>query len=194
MTQTADSPGLYGSPAVKHVTTVLILGSLLVILAGGLLLVFGQVSGVEFSPDEVCHRSFHVYRVGGVEIGPRTTSRWQTDLERYLQQRGLVTPSPYRQARWHLVHERRRGRALTTGKAAQMCRELECFTGESATWVAWSRQHPDIAAKLWPEVIAMARETEYDRVADALLAAELAESPEQFDKLLREFAQAPPGR
>ncbi len=163
------------------------------IIGGGLLLALGvfmarhgAVSGVEFSPDLVSHRNYHYYAVFGVRVWPKQTRQWRTDLEQYLHRRNLVPPTDVG-PRWHPVLESRQGKPDRFGRAQPMCVELKCLAGRSGEWVTWSKQHPELAAKLWPRVVQLARAERYDQIRNAVLAARLAEKDGRFEAHYREF-------
>ncbi len=172
---------------IRKLTWLIVIPGVLLLVGGAYVCMRGTVQGVQFSPDLVSHRSFHYYELFGVQVWPTRTREWRSALEEFLHAEGLVPPSSG-EPRWHRVTSRRANGTDWNGPALAACSELGCLDAESERWVQWSTTHPELAAKVWPRVIALAREEQYDKISNAMLAAKLAEKDGNFEKYYREFA------
>lgn len=140
----------------------------LLLVASWLAISSGTVSGIQFSPDTFEHRSFRYYVVGGIQITTTKTEVCRTDFERYLADKGFLNTEDAFEPRWLLVKGSAPGVRGWHGEAKWLCFALGCFNGESQAWVSWSRDNPEQAAQLWPQVIALAREEEFGEAYELL--------------------------
>ncbi len=124
----------------------------------------GLASAVEFSPDRFCHRSFRYYVRGGLQVWPATTTEWYSPVDRYVHDSGFVSAA-FGEPRWHLSKGFAPGVRGWHGQARRMYREIGCWAG-SDRWVIWSKEHPELAKILWPQVTTWAQNERYTEIAD----------------------------
>jgi hypothetical protein len=149
--------------------TVLVTGGALAVIAFAVLIVLpyfelsGVVSGVEFSPDRFCHRSFRYFSVFGVQVSPTRTREWRSRIDEYLHANGFVQPSVRTSARWCLVKGFAPGVRGWHGGAKDACQALGCWGGNDK-WIEWSDEHPELANVLWPQVVSWMQEEKFVEV------------------------------
>lgn len=169
---------------------VIVAGASLGLTTAALLatLLFGLIGGEEFCPDSFSRRSFHYYEVPllGLQISPLNRDDQSSDLERYLVQRGYVTPVTGGPATWHLVYGTRSGVVNSRGDAAILCTYLDARDEDhNLVWKAWTEQHAAAAKVLWPLVAQVARRQLYLFVPELFDLARHATTPDALDRQLR---------
>jgi hypothetical protein len=136
--------------------------AIVILIAGWFIGPSGTATGVEFSPDLFRHRSFRQHQWCGVAYS-KETEEWQSAIDDYLHAEGFVTASSHK-ARWHFVKGFAPGVRGWHGPAKHMCQAVGCFSGDDR-WVQWSKDHPELAKVLWPQVVAWARNEDYTTIA-----------------------------
>lgn len=158
---------------VRVVIAVAALGVFALVATVSVLL-FGEVAGVEFSPDTFARRRFQYYelpllryRIGGV---------YHEDITGPLEKRlrgdeQLLPPSQRQGQRWDLVGMSRGG-TIYEDDAQIVCRYFNTDDGTGPRWLRWNRQHPELAKILWPAVAQACRADLYIFVPRLLATAE----------------------
>lgn len=129
----------------------------------------GRVTGVEYSPDLLCHRSFRYWAVCGCQVSLKETEAWRSDLDQFFLDEGYVGSEAKRPARWWFSKGFAPGVRGWHGKAKHTCFSLGCFSDRDREWVDWSRQKPNLAEALWPTVITWIREERVDDIIQLLI-------------------------
>lgn len=159
-------------------------GGILVAFLSGVVMIFGWVSGVEFSPTHFEARQFSFLEIPLVQlqISAIRRDRITPDLNSYLATSSLITRPATPPDTWHLVELRRWALAPVDGEAKHLTRCLDYQTpggsGSGSFWKAWSQQHPEAAGILWPRVQGLACKGQYALIPEVLrIAALRAASP-----------------
>ena len=128
-----------------------------------LTLMFGRVSGEEFSPTDFERRSFHYYElpIVGVQVWPLKRFDIDSDLHDHLQLKQLL-PKSTDEPRWDLVRGYRGNTTVEKGDAAFLCDYLDLrnYQGENV-WLAWTQAHPQFAQAFWPRIHHLAQQELY---------------------------------
>lgn len=165
----------------RRLQIVLIVGAIAVSLAAlsWFLGLSGTVYGVEFSPDRFSHRSFRYYQWCGIQITPKQSREWRSEVDDYIHEHGFVANVDRPDPRWHLVKGFAPGVRGWHGNAKLMCQSVGCWGGNDE-WVTWSEDHPDLAKIIWPQVVVWARNEQYYVIMTLFRFTELenATSPE----------------
>lgn len=148
----------------------------------------GLVSGVEFSPERFSHRSFRYYQWCGIPITPRQTHEWRTPTDEYLHQQQLVPDTENVTTHWDFVKGSAPGVRGWHGRAKSMCQSIGCWNGDDQ-WLTWSKQNPELAEVVWPQVISWARDRRYDEIQGLFRFMEL-ESATSLEEVQLKFQQA----
>jgi len=174
----------------------LILCSVFLVLVVGYLLLGDDEAAVEFSPDKFCHRSVSYIHFFGMRLGPFDIEEWQTSLERYLHDAGLVPPSPQDPARWHYVRGNRRRARGPIGQAYWKCVSMGCHRRSDRSLVEWSEENPRLAEVLWPKVVSLARDERYRALSELFPEVTLEElagtTPEELLAFIASVEAASP--
>jgi len=149
----------------------------------------GTVHGVEFSPDRFCHRSFRYHLWCGIQITPKETHQWRSDLEEYLHEQGFVSSADAPNPRWLLVKGFKPFVRGWFGEAKFLCQAVDCYGGGSNRWVTWSKDHPELAKVLWPQVVRWARNDQYAEIGSLILLIDL-EGVASAEDLRKKIKQA----
>jgi hypothetical protein len=85
-------------------------------------------------------------------------------LLKYWIEEGYFTPPPHPPKRWDVLTGWRSGRKGSWhGEASGFWYTGLCYSdAEQGDWIAWSRKHPQLAKRLWPEVVRLLKEAKYD--------------------------------
>lgn len=179
------------TPKRRRLRVVLIAGAITVSLTvlGWFLGPSGTVYGIEFSPDRFSHRSFRYYQWCGIQITPRQTHEWRSEVDDYIHEYGFASSVDVPQPRWHFVKGFAPGVRGWHGNAKYMCQSVGCWGGNDE-WVKWSTDHPDLASIIWPQVVEWARNEQYYEIMTLFRFTELenAASPEDVQGKI-EFAK-----
>jgi len=136
---------------------------------GLVLMMFGTVSGTEFSPTHFESRQFTVREIPWlkIQISPirRTTSQSRT--ARYLIAQSLIKPTPGPPKDWHLVKLSRAGMMESEADPKLLTDHLELslYNQSNSTnneyWLDWSTKEPAKAKVLWPVIQKLAKRELY---------------------------------
>ncbi|WP_372366360.1 hypothetical protein [Candidatus Uabimicrobium sp. HlEnr_7] len=119
---------------------------------------FGEVSGVEFSPDLFMHRTFRYFALFGIQIGTKDFKVWRNDFEVFLLKNNYIPPIKQDKARWYMVKDYCSWRGFHKGIARGICQELECHGSlNNDRWIKWSKENPERAKIFWPAFISASR-------------------------------------
>lgn len=152
-------------------------------LGFGILLSTSSINGEEFSPITFQKRSFSYsrlpwtkIRIAKTALGPPIATA-PTDVLKHL-------PTLGQSVVWHVATLRTWNDE--THPASILVDSLEQRNADGANaWGAWSFDHPQSAAILWPMVQQVALQSLYSCIPEMLRAAESSTSPEQLE--LRSF-------
>lgn len=146
-------------------------------------LFFFRCDGYEFSPDRFVRREFSFYRVPGIglRVSPIFRKPATGDLETY------IVSQPYFKARlteqeprWD-VAEFHNFRTAWQGDAIFLCQLLdETDSDGKLEWLPWSRNHAELAALLWPDVVDLARDDLYVLIPELMSLARGATDPDDY--------------
>jgi tetratricopeptide (TPR) repeat protein len=77
------------------------------------------------------------------------------------------------------------GRLHRRGDASILVQYLDATNSDDElVWLKWTKDHPDLASKLWPAVASVARQKLYIFVPDLIAATGRATDPDRFAKQL----------
>ena len=154
----------------QYLCGILLLAVAAVVLVGFFIDSTGVASGVEWSPELFRHRSFRYFQFAGIQVAPKQTDEWASDLEEYLHAERLIPKCSPDEITWEFVRGHAPGVRGWGGDAKLLCKGMGCWGRDSAKeWVEWSRCHPELAKALWPEIVQRARRHQYFEVYAALL-------------------------
>ncbi len=131
-----------------------------------LVLTFGQVSGVEFSPGRFERRTYFFYQlpIVQVQIMPAWRSIRQEPAESYLTTRKLVRRDAS-STRWDVISVRTSDPTGQVGEAQALTRYLDQLdANQDAVWVKWSDSHPKAARHFWTAVQGAAKQRAYELI------------------------------
>ncbi len=145
-------------------------------------LLFGVVSGEEFTPDTFSRRSYHYVELPWLRIplSPVRRREHRSELEQLLvdQQYVAVSGPPYR---WDLVLAQRGGTMWREGDARILCIYLDARDPyDSLYGLDWTRANPALARLFWPQIASLARRELYLYMPELFVLAQTATDPEQF--------------
>lgn len=139
----------------------------------------GNVSGVEFSPDDFSQRSFSYTRLPWL--------KWTVSGKRYqelqpkidLVGEGLITPQPVKN--WHLVSEDQQTKQPAESDARFLVDLLDLYCPQdfSNVWLKWNEKYPDLAKVFWPIIAELARDELYLAIPEFIEMALNVERQEQ---------------
>jgi hypothetical protein len=161
-----------------YVAIVVLAGAGLLVIAT---LIFGEVSGTEFSPESLETRTFTYYEIPGIrrQISPVRRNVTVGEVERQIQRQNLVTLQP--SSRWDLATADRWNEQLDPRGASILLHYFRARTdvGHSNReyWGDWTVTHASLAAVLWPEVVQLARRRLYLLIPDVMEVARRAANP-----------------
>ena len=141
--------------------TLLVCGGIFIL--GCLLGSTGSVSGVEFSPDRISHRSFQYFAWCGIPVTPKVTREWRSPTDEFLHAHGFAPNADVANPRWHFVKGMAPGVRGWSGEAKPMCKAIGCWS-RSDEWIKWSEANPELAQAVWPQVVEWARDRRYHEV------------------------------
>jgi hypothetical protein len=124
----------------------------------------GVVSGVEFSPDLMKHRSFRYFEVLGIQVSPTQHRVWRSSIDEYLVSNGYAVEVSTESPRWRFVKGFRPRVRGWHGHAKYSCQALGCWNDDDQ-WIKWSIANPELAAVLWPQVVQWLREEKDSEVS-----------------------------
>lgn len=166
---------------------------LFLLFLGLVTLIFGRVSGEEFTPHGFQRRSFHYYELPIVHLQVWPMKRFDAtgDLEAALIKQKLLPPSAAttpKDPRWDLVQGFRGAQLVQQGDAQILMRYLDAHDSASnLLWLEWSNDKPELAKILWPVVARLAEEELYLFLPDVFELAHGATDPDALKKSLDEL-------
>jgi hypothetical protein len=129
------------------------------------LLLFGSVTGTEFSPTHFETRHFMVSEIPWlqIQISPIRRVSLQSSTARYLVAKSLIKPPPNAPQTWHLVELTRGGLNQSLADAKLLTQQLELVTDDPSAsgtndeyWRTWSEREPEKAKVFWPVIQTLA--------------------------------------
>ncbi len=124
-----------------------------------LILVFGSVEGVEFSPTHFETRAFSVYEIPvlKIQISPiRREPAQQSSTAKFLFAQSYLQKPAGAPVDWHLAELSRSGMGTFEADAHLLTQPLDFDTWHTSTknglWEEWSRKNPSLATVLWPTI------------------------------------------
>ena len=167
-----------------------------VLFLGFLILVFGQVRGLEFSPTHFETRAFSVYEIPilKIQISPiHRQSATQSSTVTYLFAQSYLQKPKGAPFDWHLAELSRSGLGAFEADAHLLTEQLDLHTwqnsSQSSHWVEWSTKSPALAKVLWPTIQRLAKRELYILMPQifeyALSATSDVELQKQIDDYLR---------
>ncbi len=167
-----------------------VIGLVALLGAALLILVFGMVHGEEFSPSGFRRRSFTYYEIPllGGQISPVFREARDGLLSKHLQRHELI-PISREADRWDVVYRTSMSRAREHGAAYTLCAYLDMQDEQrNPRWLVWTKDHPELAKVLWPEIAALAADQVYFAVPEMMECASLVTSPDQLRSELKTIA------
>lgn len=139
-------------------------GLLVAAFFGGLIMIFGRVSGEEFAPSEFKRRTFSYYEIPivGIQVWPVKRFDVTGDVETDLVTNKIITPKTPKDPRWDLVLGYRGSTQVADGDANILVRYLDRLDGKGGrTWQTWTTDKPKLAKIFWPAIAKLAEEELY---------------------------------
>lgn len=186
------------SGRVWRVFAVTLVCSGVAVMLGLVILLFGSVSGTEFSPTHFETRRFSVREIPWlqIQISPIHRSSLPSATTRYLIAQSLIHPVSGPPKEWHLVELTRGGIRQSEADAKLLTDQLELVAYPRQTssqsnefWHDWSIDQPAKAKVLWPAVQKLAVRELYILIprlfSSAVDAADEAVLQQAIDEYLR---------
>lgn len=160
-----------------------------------LVLIFGLVSGEEFSPEAFVRREYRFYQIPlvGLQITPIERNVITNSLERKI---GRIPPAEIVDmsdpaVHWDVVTSLKMNRGEWAGEAKILCDYLELKDAQDKlVWLDWTNAHEEMADVLWPMIASVAKARFYFLVPELLRLAESAgvsDDPAQDAENLRDL-------
>ncbi len=165
----------------------LLIGLAIVAVGSTAVYLFGQVEGIEFSPNEFRYRNFQYVQIPWirVQVWPIVRSDSSPGLSDYLHGEKQILPTSISQpGRWDLVRISRNGR-VGRGDADLLYRAL-ARRDESGSffWLKWTQSNESSARRLWPEVQRLAERELYFLIPELMELATSQADPERLPVVL----------
>lgn len=174
----------------------LILGSLALILFGGLgfgfVQIFGRVYGTELCAETLERRSFTFLEIPliGYQIQATTHVDVSGSLEKYLATQKLVPATPAAKKTWHVIQIARGVTGVRHGEPQILCRYLDARDSESeVAWLTWTKDNPKLAPYVWQAVCTLALAGEYTAIPDLLEVTQGATDPVALQAKIKRVVQ-----
>lgn len=168
----------------------LLLALLAVAFLGGMTMIFGRVSGEEFSPHDFKRRTFSYYEIPvvGLQVWPVKRFDATGDVETELVAKKIIVPTTPKEPRWDLVAGYRGTAQVADGDARILCHYLDRPDDQgSRTWLKWTTDKPKLAKVLWPWIAKLAEQELYLFMPDVF---ELAMGATESDEGVKAFEQS----
>ena len=151
--------------AIPYLVFTLIVFAVLVLMT----LIFGQVSGEEFSPDTFERRRFHYFQIPIVRF--QVTGMKRRDqgigMADTVEDHAPNVDSAATVKTWDLVSSQRTGADKWLGDAKILCDLLTTEdTKRAFLWQTWSEKYPHLADRFWPVVADTAQAGSYILMPD----------------------------
>lgn len=169
------------------------MGILFLLFVGLVTLIFGRVSGEEFTTQGFQRRSFHYYELPIVHVQVWPMKRFDAtgDLEAALVKQKLLPASAAatpQDPRWDLVSGYRGAQLVQQGDAFILMLYLDAHDRSgNQVWLEWTNDHPELAKVLWPVVARLAEEELYLFLPDIFELARGATDPDALQKSIDEL-------
>lgn len=150
---------------------------------------FGNVQGLEFSPETFKRRSFSYYEIPLLrwQISPIRREKVTGDLENYLLNNGLVKTTATVTPLWDLVLLKRGQFESHTTDAHLLCMFFDIEQkSEKNFWLEWSKDHQQSAAILWPQVVRLARRKTYLLIPHLFALATRIDDAEELNLVINQ--------
>jgi hypothetical protein len=178
----------------NRIIVISIGGAVILACLGGIVAVFGRVSGREFAPSafETRYFSFVEIPILRLQITPIRRTNHYSALAAYLNTAALIPRVQGTPTQWHLIELRRAAVSTLPADAKLLSDFLEQPTVSGAGtaylhWHQWSLDHPEMAAVLWPAIQKLAQRELYLLIPDVFRLAEQSGSAEAFAEELQLF-------
>jgi len=161
---------------------------LLVLLSvGAMVSMIGRHQGVEFSPYTFERRTYSYIEVPLIHwqctANRRTTLT--NKLETKLRSDSLVRPLAKDESRrWDLLASNRFKLRPGDTDASILCAYLDLVDERGLIWLRWTKEHPKLAAELWPRVQLLAKDQLYIYTPALFTAARLESDPDKLSARL----------
>ena len=160
----------------KYLWIMLLVGVITIPIGLMFLLLSGQTSGQEFSPDDFSRRSFTYNQTPGLKwiIDKKVYTDRTTTLEESLVLDGFVTPVINTTKNWHLIQDSGSGSGQIPAQCdARFLTDYLDMTNDEGDnyWTQWNTDHPNTAKIFWPQVADLARHEMYLKIPEVMQAA-----------------------
>ena len=164
-----------------------------------ILLIGGHYGESQFSPDSFETRGVSCYYIPqtNLEVLRWPGKPYRMKIVQFWIDNGYLPETSPRAKRWDVISGwHPLPRQIYSGSAKAFCYKAGCNTDEMADeWINWSRQHPDLADKLWPEVVSLLARGGYSYTLAGLLmnGVDKTPDPKAFETAFaayREYAEA----
>jgi hypothetical protein len=142
-------------------------------LIAAVILIKGNVSGIEFAPSHFQTRSFSFYEIPFLHLQITPVNRKTTTNKTARQIRTsawINAPRGQAPSNWHIV-ELSRGPTRTPAIASLLVETLDLSDSSGLFWHQWNQDHPQRAAILWPIVQRLAERELYVLIPELLQLA-----------------------
>lgn len=166
---------------------VAILGSV------SLVLIFGSVTGTEFSPQTFQLQRYRFWRIPGLRLQVTPTVRdalTEPFAGDFTVQKWLAI-DPQQPVEWHRLEDSVLGG--TPECDPRILREylgFDRYSTDKPRWQAWSHDHPELADVLWPLVSTAAQRKQYYVIPDIFRVAETSDSPDDLREKINKILDA----
>lgn len=156
-------------------------------------LLFGRVSGLEFSPDNFETRTFYYWEIPllGIQVSPIHRNVFSHDLQKHLESSKMITVNTKEaELIWHLA-EVTRGSSQNRNDSALLCNYFGVTNSVAEDyWLIWTKKHESSARVLWPAIQEAAKYHLYIFIPEMFALAKTTENANEFktklDALLAE--------
>lgn len=168
----------------------ILIGTLGLLLSVALaILVFGGVSGEEFSPQTFTHRAYWYWQIPilRIQIWPVQRRQLRTDAVTDYLTKNKYLPTANGPIRWDLVQSSTVSSFWNHGDAAVLIKYLDALENESGSdfyWLAWTKKHRKSATLLWPAIARLARTDLYYLMPAVFDRAMISKDPSEFGQEL----------
>lgn len=177
----------------RNTTLMIVLGFVIVAPIFALVMFgMGQISGVEFSPDDFSSRTFSYNQIPlvGWVVAQKSFVDQTPTLEQLLISNKLIKPVVNKKKVWHLVSESG-VRTPSTECDARFLMGYLRKQDESGNyfWDTWNTEKPNSAKIFWPYVAQLARDEMYLKISDVMRAgiAVTKDKPIELDNELKQI-------
>lgn len=148
---------------------------------GLITLMFGRVTGTEFSPTHFTSRSFVLYEIPilHLQVTPITRTSEVVPITNLLVSQNYIQVPKGESDTWHLVEISRGLSTTTPGDSEILFSHMKLAEGSSSPiWETWTRDNPAAAAVLWPKIKTLAERELYILVPELFTIASKETDPQ----------------